>query len=109
MESTMARKTGPTLGSTIRRLRNAAGLSQKQMAETLEIAPSYLSRLEADDREPSISLLRRIASELAVPPGLLLALALWTEIPVEEHERYRELIENLVQLATVTQVKLQME
>ena len=101
----MEMKDTLTLGTTIRRLRGAAGKSQKQLAEALEIAPSYLSRLEADDREPSITLLKRMASVLSVPPGLLLALALWTEISREEQERYRELIESLVNLATVSQAR----
>jgi transcriptional regulator with XRE-family HTH domain len=95
-----------TLGMTIRRLRGAAGKSQRQLAEALEIAPSYLSRLEADDREPSITLLKRIAAVLSVPPGLLLALALWTDMPEEEQERYRQLIDSLVNLATVSQARI---
>lgn len=99
----METKSGPTLGTTIRRLRGAAGMSQKELARILEIAPSYLSRLEADEREPSISLLRRLANELSIPTGLLLALTLWTEIPADEQERYRGLIDSLINLATLSQ------
>ncbi|MBV9109008.1 MAG: helix-turn-helix transcriptional regulator [Gemmatimonadetes bacterium] len=95
-----------TLGQFIKRLRSAAGLNQRALSERLGVDATYLSHLEADRREPSLQLLRRLASELNVPPGLLLALALWTDLPPENQEPYKELMERLIQLATVSQFKL---
>jgi transcriptional regulator with XRE-family HTH domain len=92
-----------SLGQLVRRLRMSAGLSQRKLAEQLQIDPTYLSHVEADRREPSLQLLRRIATELNSPPGLLLALALWTELPGGEQESYRPLIERMVEIAALNQ------
>jgi transcriptional regulator with XRE-family HTH domain len=37
----------------------------------LDVSPNYLSLVENDKREPSISFLRNLAGELAIPLGLL--------------------------------------
>jgi transcriptional regulator with XRE-family HTH domain len=96
----------PSLGSTIKRLRSIAGLSQREFSQKLQIDPTYLSHLEADRREPSLQLLRRIATELAIPPGVLIALALWAELPENQQEQYRQVVEQLLELAASTQIKL---
>ncbi len=64
------------LGSTIRRLRLASGLSQAELARLVDLSPSFLSRVEHDKREPTLSVLRRIAEHLNAPFGVLLASAL---------------------------------
>jgi len=46
------------------------------MAERLDITSNYLSLVENDRREPSLTLLRKIASELDVPLGYFLWLSL---------------------------------
>jgi transcriptional regulator with XRE-family HTH domain len=98
-----------SLGGMIKRLRSAAGLSQKEFAEKLEIDRTYLSHLEADRREPSVQLLRKMASTLSLPVGLFLALALWTDLPEgEEVDQYRGLVEKLIELAALTQLKLEL-
>lgn len=48
-------------------LRTAVGISQKELARRLDISPSYLSLIENDERELSVSLLRQISRELGVP------------------------------------------
>ena len=55
------------IGKTIKVLRTAAGISQKGFAGRLEISPSYLSLIESNEREPSVSLLRQISRLLGVP------------------------------------------
>jgi transcriptional regulator with XRE-family HTH domain len=64
------------LGSTIRRLRLASGLSQAQLAKRAGVTASFLSRIERDKREPTLSVLRRLAEKLNAPFGVLLAAAL---------------------------------
>lgn len=54
-------------GKTIRRLRNAKGLKQRELAARLPVTPTYLSHLENDRVEPSIKLLRGIARVLNTP------------------------------------------
>lgn len=57
-----------TLGARLRRLRERAGLSQRDVATGLErVTSAYVSRIETDDRDPSIQTLVRIASKL---PGV---------------------------------------
>jgi transcriptional regulator with XRE-family HTH domain len=42
-------------------------MKQKELAHKLEINESYLSLLESEKKEPSLSLLRKIAGALDVP------------------------------------------
>jgi transcriptional regulator with XRE-family HTH domain len=101
----MAKQT--TLGGAIKRLRAASGMTQKEFAEVLSISSTYLSNLEADRREPSIQLLRKMASSLSVPVGLFLAVALSTDLPeTPEASSYQPLISKLIELAAVSQLRL---
>jgi transcriptional regulator with XRE-family HTH domain len=72
-----------TIGTTIRVLRQAAGFSQKSFADVLEITPSYLSLIEADKREATIPLLRRMAQVLGSPATVLFAAALGSGLMAE--------------------------
>ena len=65
-----------TVGRAIKSLRTAAGLLQRDVAERVGISQSMLSLVEADKREPSISVLRAIGRTLNVPTAVLFALAL---------------------------------
>jgi DNA-binding XRE family transcriptional regulator len=56
-----------TLGQTIRAAREARGLTQADLAARAHIAQAYLSYLEQDQREPSLSIAARIARELDIP------------------------------------------
>ena len=60
-----------SVGRAVKLLRVAAGLKQKNLAERLDVSPNYLSLVENDRREPSVSFLRNLASEIGVPLGLL--------------------------------------
>lgn len=97
------------LGSVVRQLRTRSGMSQKELAGRLDVDPTYVSHLEANRREPSIKLLRRIASELEIPAGMLLALVIWEDLPEAERARYEALISRLVDVALVAQLKLPMD
>jgi len=55
------------LGETIRRIRAEKNLSLRELAEMTELTPSFLSQVERDLAEPSITSLRKIASALGVP------------------------------------------
>ena len=60
-----------SVGRTVKFLRVAEGLKQKELAERLDVSPNYLSLVENDKREPSLSFLRDLASEMRIPLGLL--------------------------------------
>lgn len=67
----MSNKQQNTIGRTIKVLRAASGISQKDLAERVGIKPNYLSLVESGKREPSVSVLRTISQELHVPMSFL--------------------------------------
>lgn len=96
-----------TLGDAIKRLRGAAGISQKDFATRLGISPSYLSQIEGDHREPTIPLIRRMAEELGLPAVILFAAALSapTSLPQNQRQRLQNLLEQLVDAASMNIVQ----
>lgn len=55
--------------AVIRWYRDRAGLSQRQLADSVGIAKSYISALELGYRAPNLNLLIKIAAALDVRPG----------------------------------------
>ena len=55
--------------AVIRRYRDAAGLSQQELADRVGISKSYISSLELGYRAPSLNLLVKIAQTLEVNAG----------------------------------------
>ncbi len=60
------------VGKTIRLLRVTSDLSQGKLARALGVSPGYLSLVERDKREPSLSFLKRVATYFNLPVGFLL-------------------------------------
>jgi transcriptional regulator with XRE-family HTH domain len=60
-----------SVGRAVKFARVAVGIKQKDLADRLDVSPNYLSLVENDKRDPSISFLRDLANEMAVPLGLL--------------------------------------
>ena len=60
------------LGTTIKKLRVEKGISQKQLAATADLTPSFVSLIENDHREPSISAISRLATALDLPAEVLI-------------------------------------
>lgn len=59
------------IGRTIKVLRVSAGLKQLDLANRVKVSPNYLSLVEADRKEPSLSLLKKISNALDVPLAFL--------------------------------------
>jgi DNA-binding XRE family transcriptional regulator len=55
-----------TLGQKIRAAREARGWTQAELASRAQVAQAYLSYLEQDQREPSLTIAARIARELGL-------------------------------------------
>ena len=85
----------------MKRIRLAAGLSQRELAEKLAVDPTYISHLERDRRDPSVRLLKRFAALTEVPVGSLLVIALWDELDANEQAIFRPLVSSLTRLAGV--------
>lgn len=77
-EDTLAKTFMPAV---IRRYRDAAGLSQQQLADRVGISKSYVSSLELGYRAPNLNLIVKIARSLEVRPGELV------DAMVEEAEK----------------------
>jgi transcriptional regulator with XRE-family HTH domain len=60
------------LGALLRAQRIAAGLSLRELSERTSVSNAYLSQLERGLHEPSLTVLRAIASALGVPLASLL-------------------------------------
>ena len=56
------------LGSKIRILRKAAGLTQEQLAEMVDVSVNFIGYIERGQRAPSIHTLEQIAQGLDVDP-----------------------------------------
>jgi transcriptional regulator with XRE-family HTH domain len=83
-----------TLGTSIKIIRTARDISQRDLARDLKISANYLSLIESDKREPSLSFLKRLAKELKVPMKLFF---MWEGEPAsgasaKDVDQLRELI-----------------
>jgi transcriptional regulator with XRE-family HTH domain len=63
------------LGALLRAQRLAADLSLRELSDRTRVSNAYLSQVERGLHEPSLSVLRAIASALGVPLGSLLTRA----------------------------------
>lgn len=64
------------LGSVILDIRNRRGLKQGELAAAVEISQTYLSQVEKNKKEPSLSLLKKISSKLEVPLPIIFFLSI---------------------------------
>lgn len=55
------------LNQALRMIRVFHDMSQKDLAARLEIAPSYLSEIEAGKKEPTLTLLRKYSEHFRIP------------------------------------------
>lgn len=60
------------LGRNLRDLRTAKGLSQEQFAFEAKIHRTYISDIERGARNPTITVVEKLAKALKVTPGELL-------------------------------------
>lgn len=70
-------------------------MSQKDLAAAVGVVPSYLSHVEADRREPSLTLLRALARELDVPLGQFLVAVLVADMSASDRELLLPLVSGL--------------
>ena len=63
------------LGKAIKIVRQAKGLRLAALAKAAGISLPFLSLIEAEERQPSLAVLRRLAASLGVPSEVLIVLA----------------------------------
>lgn len=66
----MSKATTEKVGQRLKRLRTAAGYSQRELSEP-GVSYAYISRIEAGTREPSVKALRKLARKLGVTAAYL--------------------------------------
>lgn len=60
------------VGANLKRLRRETGLSQEAFADEADLHRTYISGLERGVRNPTVTVLEKIAKALKVKPGRLL-------------------------------------
>ena len=64
-------KISGEFGAVLRAYRLESGLSQEQLGEKLDIVRSYICSLESGKRQPSLTMIFRLAAALGIKPGEL--------------------------------------
>ena len=78
-------------GKTLKLFRTTKGLTQVEVAMSLDITPEYLSKLENDSKIPSMVLLNRISKVLGIPMQLLVFDSLEAEdLPLSKQATFDE-------------------
>jgi len=98
------------IGKTIKMLRAAAGLNQKEMAARIDLSASALSLIESGDREATVATLQAVSRVLGVPLSVLLVEN--EEIPdnmtlqqKQDVERVQELLSEVVKSLVMEKFK----
>lgn len=91
------------LGPAIKFCRQQRNLTQPELARRAGISPSYLSVLEKGKRDPSFSMIEKIARALDVPLSLLIFVATDASeiqgLPTEVAEKLSAVTMNLLRAA----------
>jgi transcriptional regulator with XRE-family HTH domain len=93
-----------TLGNAIKLIRTARRAKQVDLAKAMKTSPNYISLVEKDKREPSISFLTRLARELRVPLSMFFMCQELEGAPGATAE-LRELVETLVRLQSMSPIR----
>lgn len=83
-----------TIGIKIKELRKRKGITQKELAEELNITDSAITRYESGKREPNIDMINKIAAALGVSINELLldSVVNLSDMTKEDKENYIDLI-----------------
>ena len=74
------------LGNAIKLARKQRGYKQKELADLCKISPSFLSQIESNQRDMSVSTLEEICKELRFPLPILFFMAV-EESDIPEHKK----------------------
>lgn len=87
-----------SIGSTLKLLRTASNLKQSALAKDLKVTANYISLIENDRKEPSLTFLKKFSKRMDVPLGYFLWLALEEGRSAEERDLKGRMNSLLVQL-----------
>ena len=94
-----------TIGSTLKLLRVSSNLTQSSLAKDLNVTANYLSLIENNRKEPSLTFLKRFSKRLDAPLGYFLWLCLEENSSSEElvlKNNMNDLLVNIIRDKTKT-------
>ena len=71
-----------TVGKNIKLFRTVVGLKQKELADKIDVKGSYLSTIENEKKEPSLSLLKKISEALNIP----ISMFFWEDFDKQDND-----------------------
>lgn len=74
------------LGNSIKNFRKKMGLTQNEFASNCGITQTYLSQIESNSKDPNLSTIKVISSNLGIPVPVLFFVSMREE-DVPEHKR----------------------
>ena len=66
------KETLTDIGSRLKKIRTGLGMSQKELADSVDLTPSFISQLENNQISPSLSSFMQLCAALGVNPGQFL-------------------------------------
>ena len=80
------------IGSVIKAIRKEKKLKQSELAENCNISVTYLSQIENNKKDPTISKLMEISKSLEIPLPIIFFMALEDiDIPPQKRDFFRQL------------------
>lgn len=77
------------IGNTIKNLRKGKGLTQGDLAKGSGVTQTYLSQIENNLKDPTVSTLKKIAEKLQIPLPILFFLSIdENDIPTEKKDTF---------------------
>ena len=61
------------LGEVLREARNAAGMTQEELAYAAQVDRTYISQIENDKKSPTVDMLFRLCEAMNASPAKLIA------------------------------------
>ena len=88
------------IGTLIKTIRTSRGISQKELAENLDISTNYLCLVETGNRNPSEDLISKIATYFEISKEALSFICTSTpkELDEKKSKKFKELQENIAAL-----------
>lgn len=75
------------LGDKIRKTRKAKGLTINELADQIKVTSGYISQIERDLIDPSMSVLRRISKALETPLSVLFSSEVPADVTIVEYDK----------------------
>lgn len=81
------------IGKAIKDLRKQRGLTQVEFSEMCDLSQSYLSHIEKETKEPTLTVLKQISGALSIPLPVLIFLSIDNDDISEEKKDAFRLLE----------------